>query len=190
MATDRPGLSDDDIGVRLHWPGAAEGREPVAELVEEPAEPAPTLDRDDDPASTEGAGDRLTNVVLARLGALEEEVAAAIDELRGDLASLREVVLGWPELEQVGADLAGLRTEVSDLLESRKAFTNGDSPGLASVRTEVEALREEMVSLRRRISLRATATPAGLDDEQLERLARAISERLAPPEGPQPRRAR
>jgi hypothetical protein len=189
MATDRPGLSDDDIGVRLHWPGAAEGRERPIELDEEPAQPDAAVDADE-PASPGAVGDRLTDAVLARLGALEQEVAVAIDELRGDVASLREVVLGWPELEQVGADLAGLRAEVSDLLESRKAFTNGDSPGLASVRTEVEALREEMVSLRRRISLRATAAPVGLDDDQLERLARAISERLAQPETPPPRRGR
>ncbi len=202
--------SDQGDGERGATPDAAPGTtssEPVqlAEVVSagEPSRPARSLIE---------AYDRLGDRVLERMRALREDVdadlaavrselaglrqavddvgdrvqlrqlRATIDELRGDVTGLRRAVLEWPELEQVSSDVAGLRSDMSALLEASRdaaAPDEGVSLGaLAPLVEEVAALRGELASLRRRIALRVEGT-APVGDAQLELLADQVAERMA-----------
>jgi hypothetical protein len=112
------------------------------------------------------------------------QLRATIDELRGDVSGLRRAVLEWPELEQVSGDVAGLRSDMSALLEaSRNGVPAPSGEGLqlgalAPLVEEVAALRGEVAALRRRIALRVDgAAPVG--DDQLEHLADQVAERMA-----------
>jgi hypothetical protein len=110
------------------------------------------------------------------------QLRATIDELRGDVSGLRRAVLEWPELEQVSGDVAGLRSDMSTLLDASRSGVAPSGEGLqlgalAPLVEEVAALRGEVASLRRRIALRADGAPVG--DDQLEQIADQVAERMA-----------
>ncbi len=111
------------------------------------------------------------------------QLRATIDELRGDVSGLRRAVLEWPELEQVSGDVAGLRSDMSTLLEASRGGVPPSGEGLhlgalAPLVEEVAALRGEVAALRRRIALRVDGV-APVGDEQLEQLADQVAERMA-----------
>lgn len=134
----------------------------------------------------------------SELGALRESVEASADELplrqirmsiselRSEIAGLRHALTESPVLAAMAADLAALRDDLADLsgLEVPEVRDTSRSDAIVD---ELEALRAEMTSLRRRISLRVAAPESdGLTDEQLDRLAEAVADRLRP--APPPRR--
>lgn len=114
------------------------------------------------------------------------QLRSAIDELRSDVAGLRRVVLEWPELERVSADITALRADMADIIRrladsaqlsgpaaplgslaplvEEIAALRGDLPSLEPVADELAGLRGEVAALRRRIALRVgegSDTPAG-----------------------------
>jgi hypothetical protein len=111
------------------------------------------------------------------------QLRATIDELRGDVSGLRRAVIEWPELEQVSSDISGLRSDMSNVLAATHASDSSDSAlsfaALAPLVEEIAQLRGEVMSLRRRISLRGQGQAVSVDDTQLERLADAVAERMA-----------
>jgi len=139
------------------------------------------------------------------------QLRSSIDELRGDVSGLRRSVLEWPELERVSSDVAALRADVTNLLAGRtpaRAAGPADPAAVASLHEVVDdlraavdslstvesmadaltELREEVASLRRRITLRGKGGgSATLTDDQLDRLADALIERGVIPSG-RPRR--
>jgi len=84
-------------------------------------------------------------------------------------------------LAEVSTELAALRRTVDDLRDEAPAATGAGAPRMDAVLAELTAVREELVSLRRRVSLRADARPdrAVLSDEQLARLARSVADLLS-----------
>lgn len=120
------------------------------------------------------------------------QLRATIDELRGDVSGLRRAVLEWPELEQVSSDIAGLRSDMSTILEALR--TGGapaiDLPVLAPLVAEVAALRSEVAGLRRRIALRADVAQGGIDEAGLERLTAQVADRIGAPASPRSRARR
>lgn len=141
------------------------------------------------------------------------QLRAAVDELRSDVTGLRRVVLEWPELERVSADIAALRADMTDVvakLSDLEAGGPGSAPRvgtLAPLVEEIAALREEMPSLdgvldelaevKAAVARRPARATAGLSDELVEELAslreevaslrRRIPLRAAPPSAPRPR---
>ena len=119
MATDRPGLSDDDIDVDLQWPGAPTVEDPITRgapvppVTEVPPSPG-EVDVDLGALRSELASLRDAVDGAGDLGQLRD-LRATIDELREDVAALRQAVTEPPELEQVSREIAGLRAEVTDL---------------------------------------------------------------------------
>jgi hypothetical protein len=131
------------------------------------------------------------------------QLRATLDELRSDVVGLRRAVLEWPELEQVSADIAAVRGDLSFLFESTADGTAPAAPSellgelqhvvanlsdevtrlatdqpqmgaLAPLMEEVAGLRGELTQIRRRMVLRATP----IDDEQLERIVEAVAARV------------
>ncbi len=111
------------------------------------------------------------------------QLRATLDELRSDVTGLRRAVIEWPELEQVSSDIAGLRSDMTEVVQaigggSRDATT----PSLAALGPLVEELAElrgEVTSLRRRITLRGEGSTPVLDENQLARLADQVADRIA-----------
>lgn len=110
------------------------------------------------------------------------KLRATIDELRGDISGLRRAVLEWPELEQVSSDVAALRADLSDMAKP----VSRDLTTLAPMLEEIAALREEFVSLRRRIALRVS-NEGELSEERIAAIADAVAKRLQPPRVPRGR---
>ncbi len=129
------------------------------------------------------------------------QLRATVDELRGDVSGLRRAVLEWPELEQVSSDVASLRADLSEVLSRLNADPADDRRSLDEVRSEIKdlrrsveasmslptlaplieevvSLRDEVSSLRRRISLRAEGSSVELNEEQMDRLIRAVETRV------------
>jgi hypothetical protein len=131
------------------------------------------------------------------------QLRATLDELRSDVVGLRRAVLEWPELEQVSADIAAVRGDLSFLFESTADGAAAAAPSellgelqnvvaslsdevtrlgtdqpqvgaLAPLLEEVASLRSELTQIRRRMVLRATP----IDDEQLERIVDAVAGRV------------
>ena len=104
--------------------------------------------------------DRIVEVVQA----LQSDLDANLDDVRGEVADLRQAV--------------------DDLLERPPAPAGGSQPlpSLAPVLEEIAEVRAELTSLRRRISLRAEAEAdtAVLTEEQLDHIARAVAGLLSP----------
>lgn len=135
------------------------------------------------------------------------QMKAATEELRGDVNGLRRAVLEWPELEQVSSDVAGLRADLAMLLErkdpaevlgqidtaelvgreelaellARKPDTD-DRPtvaALAPLVEEVAAVRSELATVRRRMSVKAKPDDLTLTEGQIDQLVSAVVERLS-----------
>ena len=191
--TDRPVAPSPDDDPRVH----------TAEVVAaDPSRPGRTLIE---------AYDRLGDRVLERMRALREDIdadlsavrselaslrqavddvgdrvqlrqlRATLDELRSDVTGLRRAVIEWPELEQVSSDIAGLRSDMTEVIQAVRA---GDpaAPSIAALGPLVEELAElrgEVTSLRRRITLRGGASAPVLDEDQLARLADQVADRIA-----------
>jgi hypothetical protein len=131
------------------------------------------------------------------------QLRATVDELRGDVTGLRRAVLEWPELEQVSADVAAMRSDLSFLFETSDGSGPGQGPtelltelqavvarlseeaarqqavpdggaALAPVLEEVAALRTELTTIRKRMGVR----PAGLEADQMEQLVEAVAQRV------------
>jgi hypothetical protein len=130
------------------------------------------------------------------------QLRASLEEVRADLTGLRRAVLEWPELEQVTADVAAMRSDLTFLFESLGAEGLGSAPSsllsdlqsvvadlaessagggeplqlatLGPLLEEVTSLRSEMTEIRRRLTLAA----APLDDEQLEWIVSSVADRV------------
>ena len=131
------------------------------------------------------------------------QLRATLDELRSDVVGLRRAVLEWPELEQVSADIAAVRGDLSFLFETTADGSSAAPPSellgelqnvvanlgdevtrlstdqpqvgaLSPLLEEVANMRGELTQIRRRMVLRATP----IDDEQLERLVDAVAARV------------
>jgi hypothetical protein len=131
------------------------------------------------------------------------QLRATLDELRSDVVGLRRAVLEWPELEQVSADIAAVRGDLSFLFESTTDGSPAAAPSdllaelqnvvgnlsdevtrlstdqpqigaLAPLLEEVTSVRSELTQIRRRMVLRATP----IDEEQLERIVDAVAARV------------
>jgi hypothetical protein len=130
------------------------------------------------------------------------QLRSTVDELRGDVSSLRRAVLEWPELEQVSADVAAVRSDLAFLFETSGNEGPGQAPSellgelqrvvaslgeeaarrsdvddmgaLGPLVEEVASMRGELASLRKRLVLRTSP----LDDEQLERVVSAVAQRV------------
>jgi hypothetical protein len=201
-----PSLAPDTDRSAAPWPSAPEDGETrvhTAEVVAgDPSGPGRTLIE---------AYDRLGDRVLERMRALREDIdadlsavrselaslrqavddvgdrvqlrqlRATLDELRSDVTGLRRAVIEWPELEQVSSDIAGLRSDMTEVIQ---AVRGGDpaAPSIAALGPLVEELAElrgEVTSLRRRITLRGGSSAPPLDEEQLARLADQVADRIA-----------
>jgi hypothetical protein len=134
------------------------------------------------------AYDRLADQVLGRMRALHQDVDADLAEIRSELASLRrsvEDVGDRVQLRQLRTSIDELRSDVAGLRRAVPDATGpgGDSQG-DSMAEQLALLREEVVSLRRRIALRGrpeSSEAVALSDDDVDRIAAALAERLSPP---------
>lgn len=170
-------MADDDLTARLQWPSDPDS--PFSA-----ARGTPT-DRARPPVATPaGVGEASPAGGTIDLTDLHEQLAAL---QRAVVAAGRPVDLGpvVAAVEELRGALAELRHEVAEL---RAAATSGaELTSLAGAGTELQSLREEMVALRRRISLRGQAPDVTLDDEQVEQVVSAVLDRLQ--DRPAPARA-
>jgi hypothetical protein len=132
------------------------------------------------------------------------QVKTSVDELRADVAGLRRAMLEWPELEQIGNDVAAVRSDLaflyetglggdeamqapSELLGELQAVVERlgeragdpmlDQPELAALAPlleEVASVRSDLGAIRRRLQLRS----GPLDEEQLEQIVSAVAARV------------
>lgn len=130
------------------------------------------------------------------------QLRAAVDELRGDVSSLRRAVLEWPELEQVSADVAAMRSDLSFLFEASDGSGPGQGPtelltelqavvgalseeaaqraaatdphNVTPILEEMVALRGELTGIRKRVGVRGQ----GFDEDQFQQLCAAVAERV------------
>lgn len=102
---------------------------------------------------------------LAPTAVDDEPLDVDLARVLSEMATLRQAVDG------VSADLTALRAERGRLQEPRS---------FDAIAEELTGIREELVSLRRRITLRvgASTAPLVLTDGQLEHLAQAVANRL------------
>lgn len=148
------------------------------------------------------AHDRLGDRVLQRLGTARDDMDADMSELRSEIGALRELVEsagGQAFQRELGATLDAVRNEIAALRLETVAMTDTllgaiervSSPRIKSgpLVTELESLRSEIASLRRRISLRGSADqPGALEDAAIASIAEAVAERLRPVSKGRPRR--
>jgi hypothetical protein len=133
------------------------------------------------------------------------QLRAAVDELRGDVSSLRRAVLEWPELEQVSADVAAMRSDLSFLFETNDGSGPGQGPTellgelqavvarlseeaaqrasaadpqtITPLLAELGGLREELTAVRKRVGVRGQGGQ-GFDPEQFDQLCAAVAARV------------
>ena len=167
MQTDRPGSSSDEFSVRLSWPGseggASEAREPgpTAER-EAPEEPA-GAGSDAAPGRADGPADGAPRTPpIAAVPVRTTGPATEILPPGGDGSRLsRAFVEAFDRLsdrlldrvrslrQDVDADLASVRSELAAL---RQAVDEaGDRGPLRQLKTAVEEVREDVVGLRRAV---------------------------------------
>jgi hypothetical protein len=118
---------------------------------------------------------------LAGLRTAVAELRTAVAELQSDflegsgltalqaqVAELRDLLIEGP-VQELGAQLADVRTQLE---------RGARAPELRPVLEELGAIRADLVSLRRRIALRAQADPARSFDDEVEAIAAAVLLRL------------
>jgi hypothetical protein len=154
----------DEFRTDLEWPTDPFGgaREPAVERKASAAEPSPA-------APDLEALERVVERALAAVGDsfhdLQVRLHADYDALRSEVAALRAsvdaLVAGHAEPAEVAGDAPVSLAPVS----------------LAPVLEEIDRVRDEITSLKRRITLRAEAAAdaAVLTDEQLDRIARTVA---------------
>lgn len=181
-------MSEDEFRADLHWPIDPLGERPPAHLAADAAWEA-ELDEPDALAGEQTmaeAVDRLADRLLERVRSTRVAIEGQLAEVRAELAAIREGLTALaerpagrstagatPDLRPVLAEVAGLRASVDAMAGTIT------SERLDDLADELSGVQAELVSLRRRISLRAPgAEGAGLTDDQLERLAAAVADRL------------
>ena len=106
--------------------------------------------------------------------AVEHRMAPLLEELSIGLAEVQRSIANPPP--QAVEGLAGLQTQMRELrsaVEKRPPLAE-----LAPLVRELGELRSEMVSLRRRIALRASASGSALGPQELDAIAEVVTARL------------
>jgi ABC-type transporter Mla subunit MlaD len=151
-------MPEDEFRTDLEWP-----TDPFGEPRERVDPDAPPEAATPPPATeplVADALDQLAERLVARLHDLQVRLHADYDGLRSEVAALR--------------------TSVDEALTRSAEPATGAAaaaPSLTPVLEEIDRVRDEIASLKRRISLRAD-TPADtpvLTDEQLDRIARTVA---------------
>ena len=114
--------------------------------------------------------------------AMEPLIAEALDQLAERLVALVHdlQVRLHADYDGLRSEVAALRTSVDEALAGSAAPAEGAAsaaPSLTPVLEEIDRVRDEIASLKRRISLRVDPpadTPV-LTDEQLDRIARTVA---------------
>lgn len=108
------------------------------------------------------------------------QIRTSIHELRSEVVALRHAILESPVLARLGDDVAALRDDLAALTGGEVVIPAPGAPGVpVAVADELEALRMELASLRRRIALRAsTEEPDVLNDAAINRISEAVAARL------------
>ncbi len=114
-----------------------------------------------------GAGPELADQVAT----LRDHITAEFDALRQLIDTIAAEPADESEQAPAGADYAAVDPDTIDLLREEIRAAGGASDDL------VEAMRKELVALRRRIKLRAEGEL--FSSEQLDRIAEAVARRLA-----------
>jgi hypothetical protein len=150
-------VPEDEFETELEWPSDpfGERRSAAPAAAEQDSPPSPPK-----PEGHDDAGERL----LERVDILRRDVDAHLADVR--------------------ADLAGIRQSLTDLLARPvEPARPGGAPSteglLEPVLAELAQVRDELASLRRRISLRAGTDGSVLSDEQLTRIARTVADLLS-----------
>jgi hypothetical protein len=182
-------MSDDEFRADLRWPVDPLGERPPADLADDEPPWSPPADLEEagppgERALLEEVG-RLSDRLVERMRGLRVAVEADLAEIRSELTAVRKDLskvtkrapvapAGAPaaDLEPLQEELAALRTSVDGVAGT---ITSDRLDDLAD---ELAGLQAEIVSLRRRISLRATGEGPSLSDEQLEQLASAVAAHL------------
>jgi hypothetical protein len=151
-------MPEDEFRTDLEWPTDpfGEPRERVADPAPDPTPPAAAPDAE----ALAEALDQLTQRVVELVHDLQVRLHADYDGLRSEVAALRSA------LDEAVAGSAA---------PAKGAGAAASS--LAPVLEEIGRVRDEIASLKRRISLRAepSADAAVLTDEQLDRIARTVA---------------
>jgi len=146
-------MADDEPTTRLHWPSDPLAPFDAGATERRPAPPEPSPVGEAAPvaelAALRAELEELRGIVAGMAGQDLHALRVAVDEVRGEVAALREAVAGAAEVATLAGDAAAL--------------------------TE---LRDEMVALRRRISLRGQGAEAPLDDAQLERVVASVLDHI------------
>jgi hypothetical protein len=151
-------MPEDEFRTDLQWP-----IDPLGERQSPPPDSAPV-----------SPGTLTHEVVAEELDRLSDRLIEVLQALRSDLDA---------DLDDVRAEVAGVRRLVDEVRE-RPPLPGGPSqppPSLEPVLEELATVREELISLKHRIGLRAKAQAdaAVLTDEQIDRIARTVAERLS-----------
>lgn len=155
----------DDVRTRL---------DEVAEAADQTPAPAPVLTDEPDRADIDTLADQvaaLRDFIASELDTLRQTVAARLDAAAEATASTVAAAAAQPAPQPAGEVQAGIDPETVALLrdEIRTSGAIGDQV--------VDALREELKALRRRIAVKASERV--LDEAQLAQIADAVAARLA-----------
>jgi signal transduction histidine kinase len=183
-------MSEDEFRADLRWPIDPLGERPS---IVDPEEDAPgwrpPADLDDvapPPGDRTVAEelDRISDRVLERLRAARVALDADLAELRTELGAIRQAMSQLertpPPPAVVGpSTLAPLVEEVGALRAAVEALAAAVTPErLDDMAEELAGVQAELVSLRRRITLRAGGEGVALTDDQLDRLAAAVAAQI------------
>jgi hypothetical protein len=190
-------MSEDEFRADLRWPTDPLGERPPAHLADDEPDWEEPVDRDDAVSSVDRSVaeevDRLATRILERLRSTRTAIEGDLAEVRSELAAIRQGLSALaeratgpapaaapappPDLEPLRADVADLRASVDGLATSIAGAITPDR--FDDIADELSGVQAELVSLRRRITLRAPgAESSGLTDEQLDRLAEAVAAKL------------
>jgi hypothetical protein len=180
-------MSEDEFRADLRWPTDPLGERPRADLSDDDAPPwSPPADLEDagpgERALLDEVG-RLSDRLLERMRGLRASLDADLAEIRTELAAVRQSLSkagGRTPAAPPPPDLGPLVEEMASMRASVDGIAGTvTSDRLDDLADELAGLQAELVSLRRRITLRATAGEgASLTDEQLEQLAAAVAAHL------------
>jgi hypothetical protein len=178
-------MADDDLSTRLHWPADPldAGQRTASAPTGTPERPPPADPPRPAPGSKSEVG-ILRDEVAALRRAIEElsdrvrlePLTSQVEALRLQLVELRDdlpAADAAPAGPAVVAALEELRTSIQGISTVR-----APAGSLAPIVEELGALRQEVVSLRRRVTLRSKAVDDVLDDDQLERIVEAVVDRV------------
>jgi hypothetical protein len=178
-------MSEDEFRTDLRWP-----TDPLGERRDQTLD-GPRRPDGDGGVASEGADapaddhDRGADRILERLRSLRLELDANLAEVKSEIAALRLSMSKrpTPALAPLIEELAVLRSVVEEVAAAVPPTR------LDAIEDELAGVGEELVSLRRRITLRADAKsePVTLADDQLEQIARGVAALLGGNVGRRPR---